>query len=44
LICQEETEQALWGKVQEWGEGWVEEPGIVPAQAREVIAYARVAE
>ena len=39
MICQEETEQALWGKAQEWGEGWGEEPGIVREQVPEEIAY-----
>jgi len=42
LICQEETEQALWGKAQEWEGVWVEEDEAV--QAREEIAFVRLAE
>jgi hypothetical protein len=37
-------EQALWGKAQEWEEVWVEEPGIVRAQAPEGIVYVLLAE
>jgi len=34
----------LWGKAQEWGEGWGEEPGIVREQAPEEIAYVLLVE
>ena len=42
MTCQEETEQALWGKELEWEEVWVEEDEA--EQVREEIVFVQVAE
>lgn len=42
MICQEETEQALWGKDLEWEEVWGEEDEA--EQGREEIVFVQAAE